>query len=145
MIKACQSFLGYSASENGDIFSNRRRIKLNGRHGGTRAIIDHNYFKKLKPINGSKGYFNVSININGKIRPVGIHRLVLDAFSGPCPYGYQTRHLDGNPQNNHISNLKWGTALDNARDRLIHGKYYFGEQHHNFKHGKYSIKKTEES
>lgn len=50
-----------------------------------------------------------------------IHRLVLITFKRkPKPYE-QTRHLDGNKLNNHISNLEWGTELENYEDKLKHG------------------------
>lgn len=39
-------------------------------------------------------------------------------------------HDDGNPANNHLSNLKWGTKLDNADDKHRHGTMYRGEPHH---------------
>lgn len=51
----------------------------------------------------------------------GIHQLVLLAFVGPCPKGYACRHLDGDPKNNHLSNLEWGTYTENNRDRIAHG------------------------
>jgi DNA-binding CsgD family transcriptional regulator len=34
------------------------------------------------------------------------------------------RHLDGNPANNHISNLGWGTNSENTQDRLEHGTMF---------------------
>ena len=50
-----------------------------------------------------------------------IHRLVLETFIGPCPKGMECRHLDGNPQNNNLSNLKWDTHINNMRDKKMHG------------------------
>ena len=49
-------------------------------------------------------------------RVVGIHQLVLQTFVGPCPAGCECRHLDGNPLNNRLSNLAWGTRAENAAD-----------------------------
>lgn len=43
------------------------------------------------------------------------------------------RHKDGNPANNAASNLAWGTAAENASDRLRHGNYARGASHHNAK------------
>lgn len=52
-----------------------------------------------------------------------VHRLVLLAYVGlPAP-GQVTRHLDGNPGNNAISNLAWGTESENAQDRIRHGRH----------------------
>jgi len=47
-----------------------------------------------------------------------VHRLVLLAFIGPSDL--QVRHLDGNPTNNNLSNLLYGTAKENAEDREFH-------------------------
>jgi hypothetical protein len=58
-----------------------------------------------------------------------VHHLVLLAFKGPCPKGMEARHLDGDPSNNKISNLRWGTPKKNMQDRDKHGKTKFGEDH----------------
>ncbi len=54
-----------------------------------------------------------------------VHRLVLAAFVGPCPEDMECRHLDGNPANNKLENLAWGTRKENQQDkskhRSIHG------------------------
>ena len=50
-----------------------------------------------------------------------VHRLVLEAWVGPCPPGQMCRHLDGNKINNHLNNLRWGTALENAQDDARNG------------------------
>jgi hypothetical protein len=56
-----------------------------------------------------------------------IHRLVLEAFTGPCPANCESRHLDGNPKNNKISNLAWGTKQENYADRVRHGTSNSGQ------------------
>ena len=50
-----------------------------------------------------------------------IHRLVLEAFVGPRPSGMECRHLDGNPANNRLDNLAWGTKFENDMDMFRHG------------------------
>lgn len=76
-----------------------------------------------------KGYHVISLcSINGQKRIRMVHILVLEAFIGPCPEGLQCRHLDGNPANNHVTNLKWGTSIENANDKLMHGTYIQGER-----------------
>lgn len=59
---------------------------------------------------------------------VWIHRAVLETFVGPCPIGEECRHLDGNPSNNRLSNLCWGTRLENQGDRERHGTKLLGER-----------------
>lgn len=57
-----------------------------------------------------------------------VHRLVMLAFgppaSGPC-----VLHWDGNPKNNRLSNLRWGTHTDNYWDSRRHGTAVVGTNH----------------
>ena len=51
-----------------------------------------------------------------------VHRVILIAFVGPAEkYALDTRvecrHLDGNPRNNALVNLAWGTVRENRADR----------------------------
>lgn len=72
----------------------------------------------------------VSLQKDGKVKDMQIHRLVLFAFKGPpLNYHYETRHLDGNPKNNYIDNLEWGTKSENYKDRIKHGTGNHGENH----------------
>lgn len=58
-----------------------------------------------------------------------VHCLVIEAFGRIRPEGMECRHLDGNPSNNHIDNLAWGTRTENQRDRWAHGTDNRGERH----------------
>ena len=49
-----------------------------------------------------------------------VHRLILEAFVGPCPVGFEACHYDGNPANNKLYNLRWDTRLGNNLDRRRH-------------------------
>lgn len=60
-----------------------------------------------------------------RCRPV--HRLVAEAFLGPCPPGMQVLHGPGGPYNNRPENLRWGTPKENQRDRRRDGTAIFGE------------------
>jgi hypothetical protein len=70
------------------------------------------------------GDLKVYLCKNGRPTTCLVHRLVLLAFVGPCPPGYECLHDDGNPANNVLSNLHWGTPLENAQDMLRHGTNY---------------------
>lgn len=61
-------------------------------------------------------------------RAVSVHVAVLEAFVGPRPEGTEGRHLDGNKANNHLSNLAWGSRLENAADKRRHGTLPVGER-----------------
>lgn len=50
-----------------------------------------------------------------------VHSLVLTAFNGECPLGYEACHNDGNPANNMLNNLRWDTRANNQADRTAHG------------------------
>lgn len=71
---------------------------------------------ELKPKIGSSGYATVSLGsrAHGTGRQVSLHRLVLWAFEGPPPGpGYDCDHVDENPLNNAVSNLRWLGAREN--------------------------------
>jgi hypothetical protein len=60
-----------------------------------------------------------------------VHRLVLRAFKGSPPVGKESGlHLDDNPANNDLSNLKWGSCKENAELRSQHGRNTRGEGQH---------------
>lgn len=57
----------------------------------------------------------------GKLRK-GLHQLMAIAFlPKPGPLQDEVRHLDGNPSNNLLGNLAWGTRAENAADMAEHG------------------------
>lgn len=72
----------------------------------------------LKPFRTPKGYLMVDLRHEGRRFTKQVHSLVLLAFVGIRPDDYEACHYDGVKTNNHLSNLKWGTRLDNAADRI---------------------------
>ena len=61
------------------------------------------------------GYLRVKLCKNNKSRRVLIHRLIAEHFI-PQPEGLTViNHIDGNKQNNNISNLEWTTQKENIR------------------------------
>jgi HNH endonuclease/NUMOD4 motif len=75
----------------------------------------------LKPYPNTTGYLLVNWRSNGKRFSRLVHRLVLEAFRGPCPADYESRHRDGSQVNNILDNLIWGTKGDNEDDKVLHG------------------------
>ena len=51
-----------------------------------------------------------------------VAHLVAEYFIGSRPIGYVIMHLDDNPKNNRVTNLKWGTHRDNSRDMASKGR-----------------------
>lgn len=82
----------------------------------------------LTPRRHSGGYLRVTL-CDGKSHDFFIHRLVLQTFVGPCPPEKQGCHNDGNRQNNALSNLRWGTRIENMADKKLHGTEQLGAKH----------------
>lgn len=61
---------------------------------------------------GRQGYYK-RVDIDGKY--VSIHRLVLEAFIGPCPKGHCANHKNGKKDDNRIENLEWVTFSENSK------------------------------
>lgn len=68
---------------------------------------------KLSTKKGRHPYQRAHLCQDGKAKYILVHRLVLEAFVGACPKGHQCLHLDNNPRNNRLDNLKWGTPKEN--------------------------------
>lgn len=81
-------------------------------------------FIKPKPMD-NHGHLGVCLSVNGKPIYRYLHRLMAEAFL-PNPYGLPiVRHLDDDPRNNYLDNLRWGTQKDNHDDccRNGHARY----------------------
>lgn len=79
------------------------------------------------------GQLFVSLSEHNVVTKYQVGQLVLETFVGPCPPGMECRHLDGNPRNNDLENLRWGTHYENVQDSIIHGTYVRGETQGNSK------------
>lgn len=73
---------------------------------------------------GRGGYLRVRLYEGGKRKVLLVHRLILEAFKGPCPGGLEARHLDSTRDNNAIGNLEWGTRSENTIDQVRCGRHH---------------------
>lgn len=80
--------------------------------------------RRIRASSAPGGYLKVSLCEQGSERTHLVHRTVLEAHVGPCPKGMECGHLDGNPANNHVGNLKWVTKKENGEHRVRHGTAY---------------------
>lgn len=107
----------YEVSDQGRVRSLTRDVML--RNGRIRRYAG----KVLSLTEERGGYQHVSLRRPG-VKVMGrVHRLVLTAFKSPPPDpNCEACHIDGNPQNNTLSNLYWGTSSENKYDivRLGH-------------------------
>ena len=118
-LKSIPGFPNYSITRTGRVFSKPRKNTRGSNLPG----------KWLKPGYHPFGYPQAGLRKQEKCYTKLIHRLVLETFVGPCPPGMECRHLDGNPSNNSLKNLCWGTRLENMQDAARQGAMKRGEEH----------------
>lgn len=76
-------------------------------------------------LSGGPGYRTVNIGGGSKY----VHRLVLEAFVGPCPEGMEACHgPDKTRSNCRLDNLRWDTPQANQLDRVKDGTSNRGER-----------------
>jgi hypothetical protein len=107
----------YAVSDKGRVKSLARRVRLVA-HGveTTRPVGE----RILKPGPMKSGHVTVALG-KGNSKPV--HQLVLLAFKGPRPAGKESRHRNGIPDDNKLSNLHYGTRRQNMIDKIDHGRH----------------------
>ena len=115
MYRVIEGFPKYRVGRDGSLWSLRRKS-----------------WKRLRPVpDGKGGYPRATLYrfANGRYerQQLYVHALMLAAFVGPRPEGMVTRHSDGNPANNRLTNLCYGTPAENAADRIRHGRNLHGE------------------
>lgn len=69
---------------------------------------------------------HLAVRLNGKAKRY-VHRLMLEAFVGPCPPGEEALHRDDVPDHNRLPNLYWGTRRQNLLDAVRNGKKPVGD------------------
>jgi hypothetical protein len=74
-------------------------------------------YLKLERNKGNKlGFYKrVTLCVNSKTKRFLVHRLVAEYFIPNIKNKRCVNHIDGNPSNNHISNLEWCTHQENER------------------------------
>jgi hypothetical protein len=85
----------------------------------TRSRVKHRKFlpgRTMQPGTQPSGHQTIAIIHKKTPFRTHVHRLVAWAFLGPQPTGYHVRHLDGNPSNNCLANLEYGTPWNNITD-----------------------------
>lgn len=102
----------YMVSDLGRVWSNKRTIT---RADGRTSTVGGRIIKGGTLPTGHRW-----VGLSGNRRQY-VHRLVLEAFVGPCPDGMECCHYDDDPSNNHLSNLRWATRNENMLDRSRNG------------------------
>lgn len=76
--------------------------------------------------NPRTGYMEFAAGSRGGMRRV--HRVVLEAFVGPCPAGMEACHNDGDKTNNRSVNLRWDNKTSNSYDTVRHGMHHYAKR-----------------
>ncbi len=106
------NFPGYAVSDDGQVMS----CKLTS----SQRFSPQWKLRKTNHTGSKREYINVTLTMQGSQYSFGVHSLVLRAFVSARPTGMEARHLDGNPHNNNLNNLQWGTPKENREDMHIH-------------------------
>ena len=112
-------YAGYDVSDHGRI----RSWRLGGRR---KRMASHPHM--LRPNKTIHGYHKVALAAVGGFKHHFIHRLVLSTFVGPCPDGQETRHLNGDGEDNRLENLAWGTWEEQLSDQVRMGERLRGDE-----------------
>lgn len=112
---------GYCVGDDGSAWS---RVNHAGR------LTDK--WRLLTPdIDQKNGYLRVRIGGKRGKRYL-LHRLVLEAFVGPCPPGHEGSHYpDRDRANCRLDNLRWELRSANHLRKREHGTIVRGTRHHN--------------
>jgi protein gp37 len=106
-VRPVPAYPGYGVTTHGEVLGKRADTR-----GGMAQDI------------GQQGHRRVTMHREGSPRTGErelVHRLVLSAFVRPARPGEQACHRNGDPSDNRLSNLYWGTQSDNWEDRVRHG------------------------
>lgn len=104
------------------------RVRSLSRRGGNNRLYGGKILKPT-PINKS-GHLSVTLCRNDVDTKALVHRLVLAAFVGPCPEGQEGRHLDGDPSDNRLIRLAYGTRQQNMLDIRDYGIHHNSAKTH---------------
>jgi len=116
MWKAIPEFPGYEVSNHGRVRSHKRkRVRI----------------LKPGPAGSRRQYRAVHLFQDGKGYSRRIAPLVALAFWGPCPNGLEVCHNDGDPTNDCLDNLRYGTHKSNMEDASRQTEWPSGEANGN--------------
>lgn len=98
----------YEASDAGRVRSLDRFTESGRYHQG----------RILKQATKPSGHKVVGLSRGGKLKTFKVHRLVLMAHVGEPEDGQITLHWNDVPDDNRLSNLRWGNHKENGEDRV---------------------------
>ena len=113
----------YQVSDQGRVRSLDRVVMCAGAVKGT--YLSRKKGRLLRP--GPSNYGHLSV-VLGRRNTRMVHDLVLRAFIGSPPDKHECCHNDGNPADNRLENLRWGTRGENILDAVKQGRWVTPER-----------------
>jgi hypothetical protein len=115
--KPIPSARGYEASSLGRVRSIERLVSRKNQSAAQRKG------KVLSEQTQRNGYRTVVVGRNDRGAPQtrSVHRLVAEAFFGPCPAGLEVCHNNGEKADNRVENLRYDTRSANHVEKYRHG------------------------
>lgn len=128
--RSIEGYEGYRVGNDGTVWSAWQRRSGFGRHGVWWISSE---WRECMYSAKDTGHLRVAMTAGGKAKHHFVHKIVLEAFVSKRPDSLVCRHLDGNPGNNSVENLKWGTPQENSDDAIRHGTIRRGDGHQRVK------------
>lgn len=106
----------YVITEDGELFSNISE----------KRVAEFSNLRPIRPYSDKGGYLKVKLyGKDGKKYTKRVHRLVLESFTrkgtehffNDVPMTYRVDHINRNPSDNRLVNLRWVTTIVNASNR----------------------------
>jgi hypothetical protein len=112
----------YEVSNLGRVRSLDRIIPVPNRWGRISQKPHRGRVVRISRVQGAQ-YQKIVLWRSGKQSTKLVHRLVLEAFVGPCPEGMEGCHGPGGQTDNRLVNLSWDTrAKNNGADKCRDGR-----------------------
>lgn len=108
----------YEVSDHGTVRSLPRTVaRTDGHVQGVPGRV-------LKPYALPSGHQVVTLWRGNERAKCLVHRLVALAFIGQPEPGQEVCHTNGDPADNHVTNLRWGTRSENVLDEVHAGRHW---------------------
>ena len=121
LVKGFEGF--YEVSNFGRVRSLDREIIKHSKNGKLYSIIKKGSIMVLYQNKKRGNYMQVHLSKNGELYHLRVHRLVAEAFI-PNPYNKpDVDHIDGDPTNNNVNNLRWCTKSENMRNPITQERF----------------------